>query len=128
MTTIRVFVQDRSAKSVSVKALRPILPSVGLSEILRRVDAGEPVAEAVLFAVSHDEAVATLRAVVVALQNSGVAFRIVKVLSDITLVGGGPKQRVESDISADALHQLLAQFEEIRQEQQTLAELEDEVD
>jgi hypothetical protein len=128
MLKIKIFVKDPAAKGAAAKAIRPVLSSMGLGEILRRVETGEAVAEQQLYTANHDEAVATLGSLVAALQSSNVECRIVKVLSDVQLTKDGPIQCIESELTPEMLRQLFVQFEEIREEQQKLAELEDEMD
>lgn len=128
MTLIKIYVQDTSARGAVVKAIRQVIPFFGVGEILRRMSAAEAICEMQLYTANHDETVATLRKLVTALQDCGATSRITKLLRDVRLTQGSRSQNIESDLTVEMLYQMFAQFEDIRHEQQTIAELEDETD
>lgn len=127
MTIVRVILSDKSKKSVVVKIMRMVFPTIGISEVLKRIDLDQPLVELQLYTANHDETVRSLQTLTVELDKVAAPFRLVKVVRGEA--GGDEKMRELTEIIDSAgLRQLHVRLQKIKKEQQEIAELEDETD
>lgn len=124
MKLVELIIVSQSRPGLVVKPTRKILPELSVADILERVKLGEPLFQWRLNTVDHDKVAASLLALCDAFDANGVRYNIIHKLSGVSLAGEPSRDLVEQ-IDKSMLLRLLKQWNEIRDEQARMAELEE---